>query len=243
MGRIKPREQKAKEEQENDLLKAVKMYQDSQKSDQPATIALIVESCNVAPSTLRDRLAGAQNRVIAHQKQQNLLVLDEKDVLRWVEKVERAGFPPRIAHVREAANRLSTKGFPMGKHWITRFLNRYPELSTKLTITIEFSRVDQITVPVFRDHYQKLRTVITSHNITPELSFNMDEKGFIMGIFDKCKIICKNLGRHNSTIKVGTNVGSQELLTVIEYINAKDSVLPPMIIFKGAGHYMGWHHG
>jgi len=42
------------------------------------------------------------------------------------------------------------------------------------------------------------------------------------------------------TAKVATD-GKRELITVIEYISGDGQVLPPMIIYKGAGHYMGWY--
>lgn len=35
--------------------------------------------------------------------------------------------------------------------------------------------------------------------------------------------------------------GNRELLTVIECVSADGRVLPSLIIYKGANHYMGWH--
>ena len=35
--------------------------------------------------------------------------------------------------------------------------------------------------------------------------------------------------------------GSREMITVIERISANGSVLPPIYIYKGSSHLMGWH--
>jgi hypothetical protein len=65
----------------------------------------------------------------------------------------------------------------------------------------------------------------------------MDEKGFMLGIALKVKVICRK-GRKNPRY---TQSGNRELVTVIEAISADGSVLPPMYIYKGSLHLLGWH--
>jgi len=67
--------------------------------------------------------------------------------------------------------------------------------------------------------------------------YNMDEKGFLMGLSEKSKVICTYKGR---TFKMMDD-GNRELLTDIESVSADGRVLPSLIIYKGANHYMGWH--
>ena len=67
----------------------------------------------------------------------------------------------------------------------------------------------------------------------------MDEKGFMMGLAARCKVIYTQLGC-KGPIKVAED-GNRELLTVIECVSASGTVLPPFIIYKGSNHYMGWH--
>lgn len=202
-------------------------------------MAHAAESCGVARTTLRDRLAGATNRVAAHSHQQNLTIDNEKVVLRWIERLKRSGFPSHIAHVKEAAKRPSSTT-TMGKNWITRFLNQHPELSVRLTTTIELKQVQQSHLEIIKDHFRKLRTTITIFNIGEGFIYNMDEKGFWMGLSDRCKVIWKKLGRGGS-FKIGSDFSNRELLTVIECVGAGGVVLPPLITYKSAGHYMGWH--
>lgn len=65
----------------------------------------------------------------------------------------------------------------------------------------------------------------------------MDEKGFMLGQALKVKVICRK-GRKNPLY---TQDGNREMVTVIEAISGDGRVLPPMYVYKGAKHLMGWH--
>src|SRR5690606_8736853 len=134
------------------------------------------ETCGIAWGTIRDRINGAQSRRKAHEKQQALTPLDEKAIIRWICLLESFGFPPRLAHVREVATIL--KGSPVGENWITRFLNRHPDLSSKFITNIDSKRVAQSVPEVIKHHFNLLKKVIAGSNIQPEHTWNMDEKGF-----------------------------------------------------------------
>jgi hypothetical protein len=65
----------------------------------------------------------------------------------------------------------------------------------------------------------------------------MDEKGFMMGMANKCKVICRR-NRNNPHL---THDVSYEWVTVIEGVSAPGKVLLPMVINKGEAHYKGWY--
>jgi hypothetical protein len=73
--------------------------------------------------------------------------------------------------------------------------------------------------------------------VRPENIYNMDEKGFMLGQALKVKVICRK-GRKNPRY---SQDGNREMVTVIETISADGRVLPPMYIYKGSAHLMGWH--
>ena len=58
-----------------------------------------------------------------------------------------------------------------------------------------------------------------------------------MGLAQRSKVIC-TYRRGNFKIKDGRN---RDLLTCIEAVSGSWVVLPPLIIYKGAAHYLGWH--
>ena len=67
----------------------------------------------------------------------------------------------------------------------------------------------------------------------------MDEKGFMLGQALKVKVICRR-GRRNPRYSQDRN---REMVTVIECISAAGTVIPPMYIYKGGKHVLGWHAG
>ena len=67
----------------------------------------------------------------------------------------------------------------------------------------------------------------------------MDEKGFLLGLAQTSKVICSSQGANRFKL---LDDGNRELLIVIESVSGNGCVLPPLIIYKGLHHYMGWHH-
>ena len=65
----------------------------------------------------------------------------------------------------------------------------------------------------------------------------MNEKGFLLGVSAKCRVICRK-GRKNPKY---TQDGNRELITVLECVSAEGVVLPPLVVTKGAHHYIGMH--
>ena len=53
----------------------------------------------------------------------------------------------------------------------------------------------------------------------------------------KVKAICRRGHRNPQYVQDG----NQEMVTVLECVSADGSVLPPMYIYKGPSHLMGWH--
>jgi len=67
----------------------------------------------------------------------------------------------------------------------------------------------------------------------------MDEKGFLMDVPLRCKVICR---RNRCTPRLTVD-GSREWVTVIETVSGDGQVLSPFIINKGVAHYAGWYVG
>ena len=66
----------------------------------------------------------------------------------------------------------------------------------------------------------------------PANIYNMDEKGFLMGVVLQCKVMCKR-GPRSAKL---TQDGSREWVTVIETIAGDGRVLRSMNFTKGKAH-------
>ena len=69
---------------------------------------------------------------------------------------------------------------------ISRFLDRQPELVAKL---FDKKRIKARNLKIPIDHFRKLKGVIRTFDIQEDMWFNMVDKGYIMGMSDRCKVI------------------------------------------------------
>ena len=67
-------------------------------------------------------------------------------------------------------------------------------------------------------------------------TYNTDEKGFQLGVHNRAKVIV----RHRRRLTIEKMGSSYEWITVMECTCADNSMLPPMVIYKGKGLYRGW---
>lgn len=163
MPRLKDRQQA---EREKLILLAINHYNKSSK----ASLRISAETFGIAWTTLRDRLNGAQNRRDSHRQQQVLSDHEEQTIVDWCACMDDWGFPLRLALVHEMAAYLVQKrnlGRKLGKRWLTRFLDRHPELASKFSMRLERQRAYAENPVVIQDYFKKVRLVAMTANRGP----------------------------------------------------------------------------
>ena len=100
----------------------------------------------LSKSSLGHRRNGRRSRPEAHQDEQTFSPAAEKAVVKWILKLDDYEFSPKVdilmglvKHLakeedtkRQVQQNLAQKPYRIGKNWITRFLNRHPNLAIKL---------------------------------------------------------------------------------------------------------------
>ena len=81
------------------------------------------------------------------------------------------------------------------------------------------------TTPI-RDYFNKLGAVLRKYNIQPHNMYNMDEKGFLLGVDNQAKVIMC----HRCSPQIEKMDGSHGWITVVECTCADNSRahLPPL---------------
>ena len=102
----------------------------------------------------------------------------------------------------------------LGKDWVSRFLKRHPDLALKLSTHLERQRAYANDPEILCDYFDKLGRVIRERSLWESQIFNIDEKGFLMGLASRGKVMCRG-GQHNPCI---THDGKRELVTEIETV-------------------------
>ena len=72
----------------------------------------------------------------------NLTFIEEETIVRYILDMDSRGFPLRIDDVEDMANSLlaTRSAKRVGKQWAYRFIQRRPELKTRMTRTYDFQR-------------------------------------------------------------------------------------------------------
>ena len=153
------------------------------------------------------------------------------DMLYSMVVVKREGLRARLA----AEGKKSTVHEKIGKNFITRFLNRHPELATKFASRIDRQWCFADNPIIIRLHFRKLRKLIFEHGIKPYAITNVDEKGMFLGISSKMKVITQR-GKKRTKVK---QHGKREMVTVVEAITAVGYLFPSLVITQGKVHTYG----
>ena len=154
MGEVKLRQETARKlaQSEDTIRKALNAVQTMNKDGKPEmSLREASKAFSILFSTFQGWWKGAQPYFIAYQNQLVLSVTDEKAVLWWIQNLENCGFPPKLEHVHQAAELIVKT--EVGANWITRFLDRHPQLVAKFTTPMEFVRMEAASHSIIRDHF------------------------------------------------------------------------------------------
>ena len=134
-------------------------------------------------STLCHRANGRPRRGEIDLSSQHLTNAQEEVVLQWIKDLQRQFMPPTYDQVRYIVTRLLHNFRPLGKHWITRFKARHPELETSRARAIEIQRLQGTDPMLVQAFYQEVEYHKNEYHIERQDMYNMDEKGFQLGQF------------------------------------------------------------
>ena len=135
-----------------------------------ASIRAIAAANDVDYSTLSRRLKGQPSRSIARQPQQLLSNEQESLLKRWILDLESQGHAPTFNTVRELAAVISnTAGGPnkVGKNWLSRFIQRHPEITSKVGKKIDTRRVNGTTPEALKAWFTQLQSIQSKYSILP----------------------------------------------------------------------------
>ena len=148
---------------------------------------------NVPCSTLSDRLRGIPPRHEAQEKNQALSPAVERSLVCWIDNMDASSFPPRLDLFKDVAARLvlDDGGPPLGITWLRKFLNRHPEYSTRFASGLKHLHVLSSKPEPIKDYFRKLQTLLRKYKFLPHNIYNMDEKGILLGLSNKAKVIVR----------------------------------------------------
>jgi len=122
-----------------------------------------------------------------------------------------------------------------GEDWSYNFMKRYNNLSFKKPEQLQKFRKVARNPYVIYDFYNKLNTIVVNNNIEKSFVFNADESGFKT---DPSRL--KAIGEGGKTLNRISGGSGRESISVLAWISADGSCVPPFIILKGVSVQARW---
>jgi hypothetical protein len=121
----------------------------------------------------------------------------------------------------------------LGVHWVDRFVQRYPdELISKWTTGIDNKRHKADSGSKYSLYFDLLREKFEQYRVEARYIYNMDEKGFMLGVVSRSKRIFSKASYENGKWRSTIQDGSREWTTLLACICADGSYLEPALIYR-----------
>jgi hypothetical protein len=192
----------------------------------------IAKKHGVDQSTLSRRHRGIQG---SHQHQyENQRILNNqqsKELIKWIKNLTERGLPPSCSMLQNFAKEIT--GTKPGICWPHRFLKMYnEELISCYTTGIDSSRKRADSAYKYALYFELMARKIKEYGIEPRDMYNMDEKGFLIGVLSKGKRIFSRCWYEQGGFKQRLQDGNREWITIIGCICADRTSLSPGLIYQ-----------
>jgi hypothetical protein len=192
------------------------------------------EKFNVDRSTLARRHQGCQaprNTTIANGRLLN--PQQEAELVAYIEQLSADGLPPTRSMIRNFASEIAHK--PVGEGWVYRFVNRNKDhLISRWSSGIDRTRSKADSHFKYKLYFDLLHRKVTEHGVLPCNTYNMDEKGFLIGILGRSKRVFSKRQWEKKEVKAALQDGSREWITVLASVCADGTAIPPGLIYASA---------
>tara|TARA_R110002003_G_scaffold410_1_gene19556 strand:+ start:3648 stop:5516 length:1869 start_codon:yes stop_codon:yes gene_type:complete len=187
---------------------------------------------NCSRSTLSKRHRGVQQaRATTLANGRLLNTTQEKQLVQTIHDLTARGLPPSRPMIRNFASQIANKD--VGHCWANRFVQRHHiELISHWASGLDRNRFKADSAFKYSLYFELLKRKIEQYNIDSRHIYNMDEKGFLIGISSKVKRVFSRSAFEQGKLKHIVQDGNREWITTIACICADGSALTPTLIYQ-----------
>ena len=201
----------------------------------------VAQKFGVDRTTLSRRHRGVQR---SHRAQaQHQLVLSpqqEEEIVRHIERCTRDGLPPTRSILKNFGTAVAP--WEVSDSWITRFLHRHADrITTKWSAGIDRERHQADSKHKYELYFNLLHSKMREHGIEERNTYNMDEKGFFVGVTSRTKRIVTKAVWESKERTAAIKDGNREWVTLLACVCASGEALPPALVYQGiSGIQSSW---
>jgi hypothetical protein len=127
---------------------------------------------------------------------------------------------------------------PTGIQWGYRFIQRCPELKTRLSRAYDKQRALCEDPELLNAWFRLVETMRAKYAIQDADFYNFDETGFMMGVICSGMVVT---GANREGRRKHLQAGNREWATAIECISSDGFVVPPYLVLQGKHHLASWY--
>ena len=126
---------------------------------------------------------------------------------------------------------------PVSESWVTRFINKYTiDLISQYSTGMDADRHNADSYSKYKLYFDLLQAKIDEYNVEVEDTYNMDEKGFLIGITTRTKHVFSRRMWEKGEVKATLQDGNRAWVTLIACVCGDGSVLPPGLLYESANN-------
>jgi hypothetical protein len=186
---------------------------------------------NVDCTTLARRHQGCQAPQYTQIANGRLLnPQQESELVSYIEDLTNDGLPPTKAMVRDFASEIAQKR--VGEGWVTRFVHRNQDhLISKWVTGLDRTRSKADSRLKYKLYFDLIHRKIKEYSVEPCNMYNIDEKGFAVGIIGRSKRVFSRRKWEAKEVTGALQDGSREWIRLLAAICADGTALPPGLIY------------
>jgi hypothetical protein len=185
-------------------------------------------------TTLSRRHQGLQRPRDKEQRERQLHnPQQELELVRYIERCTKRGLPPTQEMVANFASAVAK--WEVSESWVTRFLSHHAdELTTKWSARIDGYRHEADSRERYEWYFDLLHSKMREFELDERNTYNMDEKGFFVGIASRSKRVFSKTVWQSKERTEAIKDGNREWVTLIACVCASGEALPPALIYQGS---------
>ncbi|EDU49320.1 hypothetical protein PtrM4_048750 [Pyrenophora tritici-repentis] len=162
---------------------------ESQEPGEKLVLAEFARKWGVSRATLSRRWRRVTGpRSNGYAQQQAISPQQELELVRYIKTLTERGLPPTREMIRNFSSEVAHQ--QLSESWVTRFINRHEiYLILKWTSAMDRTRHLADSESKYRLYFELLHRKITEYHLEARDIYNMDEKGFLIGLIGRSKRI------------------------------------------------------
>jgi hypothetical protein len=207
---------------------------ESQEQGEQLPYSKLAQKWGVNRVTLARRCKGIQGtRADEGINRRKISPQQEAGLIEYVIGLSKRGLPPRRIMIQNFASHVAKKH--VGEGWVSRFINRNKaHLISHWTNGMDRVRHEADSQAKYKYYFDLLHGKMEEYHVLPQNTYNMDEKGFMVGNKGRSKRVFSKELYKRKEVRDSLQDGSREWITVLACVGADGSALPPSLIFQAA---------